>query len=362
MTIMTNSRFFLAALCTLTLAACAGPVTMSPQGNRMEIQQETRHEKELAYQRIIEDQDRIYNITFPILAANAGFCGDKTGPSFGMTAWNLASVKREYHQAAVDLYNLQGRLAVQHVADKSPAERAGIRSGDFIVAINGENIPQGEKARKAADQLLRMGGYRQANILLERNGGMINAIVQPVEACRYPVLLDSNSNDLNAFTDGRRIVLSKGIVRFAENDNEVALVIAHELGHLAMDHVDKQQGNAIAGALGGLAIDSLLAAAGVNTGTQVSRLGQQLGGRAYSVGFEQEADYVGMYFMERAGYNSSRVADFWRRMAADNPVSVSIRTDHPTSPERFIAIERTHQEIAGKKSRRLDLVPNFQPR
>jgi hypothetical protein len=357
---MKKFRSFVSGFCLAFLAACAGPVTMSPQGSGLEIGQETQREKELVYKRIIEDQDRVFNISFPLLAANAGFCGKNTAPSFGMTAWNLPSVKQEYHQAATSLYNLHARLAVQHVADKSPAAKAGIHSGDFIVAVNGENIPHGDKARKIAAQALRAGGYRKTDILLERNGQLINTIVQPVDACNYPVLLDSGSNDLNAYADGQRIILSKGILRFAESDEEIALVIAHELGHLAMRHVDKQRGNAMAGALGGLAIDSLLAAAGVNTGTEVSRLGQELGGQAYSVAFEQEADYVGMYFMERAGYNSGHVADFWRRMAADNPDSVSVRRDHPTSPERFIAIERTHGEIAAKKSRGEPLTPNFQ--
>ena len=75
--------------------------------------------------------------------------------------------------------------------------------------------------------------------------------------------------------------------------------------------------------------------------------------------FEQEADYVGMYFMERAGYNSTGVADFWRRYAAESPKSVSKRTTHPTSPERFIAIERTHREIAHKKAAGQPLIPNL---
>jgi membrane-associated protease RseP (regulator of RpoE activity) len=348
----------LPAFC-LILAACAGPVTLAPQGSSLEIRQETEREKEIAYKRIVEDQDLVFNIAFPILAANAEFCGDRTAPSFGMTAWNLETVRQDYHQAAQALYNLHGRLAVQHVAPKSPAARAGIHSGDFIVAINGEEIPHDRNARRTADEALRDGGYNPADILLERSDRMIHAVVQPVETCNYPVMLDSESNDINAFTDGRRIVISKGTLRFAENSNEVALVIAHELGHLAMRHVDKQRQNALVGAIGGLALDSLLASAGVNTGSEMRQLGQDLGAQRFSVAFEQEADYVGMYFMERAGYNSSHVAGFWRRAAAEMPKSVSMSADHPATPERFIAIERTHKEIAAKKSRGQKLVPNF---
>ena len=188
---------------------------------------------------------------------------------------------------------------------------------------------------------------------------MINAVVQPVKVCAYPVLLDYSSTDINAFADGSRIVLSKGIVRFTRNDNELALIVAHELGHNAMGHIDKQKINTLAGGLGGIALDALLSSAGVYSGNEFGKLGQELGGEAYSVEFEQEADYVGMYFMERAGYNSRGVADFWRRYATETPKSVSKRTTHPTSPERFIAIEHTHREITGKKTRGEALIPNL---
>jgi hypothetical protein len=358
---MKNLKYFLPVLCLFLLTACAGPVTMSPQGSSLEVRREAALEKEIAYKKIIGDQDRVFNVSFPILSDNADFCGKKTGPAFGLTAWNIETVKPEFRRAAAYLYNLQDRLAVQYVADRSPAARAGVKSGDFIVAILGQSIPPGKEAIKTAANLLKRGGYKQADILLERKGQLINAPVTPVEACDYPVLLDSQSNDINAFADGKRIVISKGILRMTENDNELALVVAHELGHLAMRHIDKQQENVLAGTLGGFALDSLLAAAGVSTGSEFSKMGRQLGAQAHSVAFEQEADYVGMYFMERAGYNSSGVAHFWRRMAAELPQSVSIRGDHPTSPERFIAIERTRDEIVRKKTSRQSLVPNFKP-
>ncbi|MFH1158752.1 MAG: M48 family metallopeptidase [Pseudomonadota bacterium] len=356
-----NSIFPIFAFCLLFLTACAAPATMSPQSTSLEIRQEALHEKELAYKKIITDQDRIFNISFPLMAANAGFCGGRTAPAFGLTAWNRASVNPDYSQAVATLYNLHARLAVQHVADKSPAAKAGIHSGDFIVAISGRSLPHGQPARKTAYELLHLAGYNPVDILLERKGKPIKAVVRPVKVCDYPVQLDYSNNDINAFTDGKRIVVSKGIVRFAENDAELALVIAHELSHNAMGHIDKRMQNTMTGVIAGLAIDSLLTAAGVNSGGEFSKAGEDIGSQSYSVEFEQEADYVGMYFMERAGYSTKGVADFWRREASEMPGSVSTRSSHPTTPERFLAIERTHREIAAKKDRDEELVPNLKP-
>lgn len=345
-------------LIALCLSACAGPMTAGPQGSNLEIRQEAQRQQELVYKRRIEDQDHLYRVAFPILGANAGYCGSSNIPSIGMTAWNIDTVPPAYRNAAQSVYNLGSRLAVQSIASKSPAKRAGILSGDVIVAINGQEIPAGRNALETAARLMKSAGARDTSILVERDGKLIEKNVSPVIICAFPALLD-DSSDVNAYADGQKIVVSKGILRFTENDNELALVIAHELGHSAMRHVDKLKQNAMTGSIGGLVLDSIFAAGGVGTGGQFAQIGGQIGAQQNSVAFEQEADYVGMYFMERAGYDASGVADFWRRMAAEGQSSITNRTTHPTSPERFIAIERTYDEIAAKKSRGQQLAPNI---
>lgn len=352
-------NLILPLLAILALGACAGPVTQGPQGTRGEILQETQRQQEMVYQRYIEMQDRIFALSFPLRVANAEFCGRATEPMLGFSAWNIHTVGGKHRSAASALYNLKDRLAVQSLARQSPAARAGILSGDIIVAINGEPVPAGKNALRVASKLLDDAGMRQSQITLERNGNLIDAVVKPVQGCAYPVLLDYDSSAINAQADGKRIIISRGIVRFAENDNELALVIAHELAHNVMRHVDKLQQNALAGVIGGLAVDSLLAAAGVGTNGQFAQIGGQIGVQQHSVGFEQEADYIGMYFMERAGFNTAGVADFWRRMAAEGQSAITHRTTHPATPERFLAIERTHREIAAKKDSRQPLVPNL---
>ena len=343
---------------SLLLVACAGVQTVAPQGTSAEIQAEQNKQKSLAYQSFVDNQTTLYRIAFPILTDNNEFCGQTTRPITGLSAWNAFTVPESYRAVTSRDFNLGAQLKVQSVVPRSPAAKAGLRAGDTLLSINGQNIPQGANALKVTQNMLESAGYRNTNITYLRGKQTRRTVIRPVKACNYPVLLD-NSNTINAYADGQRIIISRGIMRFAENDNELALVIAHELAHNTMGHIERLKQNTMAGSLGGLAVDALLGAAGVNTGNQFSRLGGAIGQQRFSVPFEQEADYVGMYFMARAGFDTAQVANFWRHMAAEGQASVDLRTTHPTSTERFIAIERTHSEIQTKKSRNQKLAPNF---
>ena len=57
--------------------------------------------------------------------------------------------------------------------------------------------------------------------------------------------------------------------------------------------------------------------------------------------------------------SAAGVANFWRRMATEDAASVTARQSHPTTPERFLAIEKTYAEISAKKKAHKPLVPNF---
>ena len=108
------------------------------------------------------------------------------------------------------------------------------------------------------------------------------------------------------------------MIRFAQKDEELGLVIAHELGHNIMDHVSKLRSNSILGTI----VDLAAAYYGVNT----QGIFGQVGATMYSQEFEAEADYVGIYYMERAGYSIDNVANFWRNMA------VAVSYTHLTLP------------------------------
>ncbi len=87
------------------------------------------------------------------------------------------------------------------------------------------------------------------------------------------------------------------------------------------------------------------------------------GAAAYSQDFEAEADYVGLYYLARAGFPTEGAADFWRRMAVEYPASIksSHSASHPATAERFLALEQVSREIERKEATGVALTPERKP-
>lgn len=173
----------------------------------------------------------------------------------------------------------------------------------------------------------------------------------PEKLCDYPFHVEDN-DEANAFADGTRVIVTTGMIRFT-NDDELALLLGHEMAHNTMEHQKKGQANQLAGALVGAVFGAIL-------GVDLSGTGARIGGMAYSQEFEAEADYVGVYYAGRAGYDVSGAANLWRRIAARYPSSIHLAgTTHPSTAKRFIAIEKAAEEVATKRSRGEPLVPEI---
>jgi predicted Zn-dependent protease len=160
---------------------------------------------------------------------------------------------------------------------------------------------------------------------------------------------------LNAYADGAKIVITTAMMEFAAKDEELANIIAHEYAHNVMRHIDSKKGNAILGTLAGMAIDAAIGGGG----NAASQLGGNIGAGSYSVDFEKEADYVGLYIFARTGYDPNQAIQFWRKMSQADEMAIDTGVTHPTNPERFVAMKKTIAEINYKQQNGLRLVPEF---
>lgn len=183
----------------------------------------------------------------------------------------------------------------------------------------------------------------------------------PQANCNLYVEL-TKGKGLNAHADGEKIVIYMSMVDFAKDDDELAFVLAHEYTHHMMGHVQSAKQNVLGGALLGTLADALAASQGISTSGQFGKMGAQASMLAYSPAFETEADYIALYMLERAKFNINDAPNFWRRMAQNNPQGIYNRTTHPTTPERFVMMSKTIDEINAKKQRGVRLLPNLKPK
>jgi predicted Zn-dependent protease len=176
--------------------------------------------------------------------------------------------------------------------------------------------------------------------------------------CIFPVEL-GKERGLNAYADGEKVVVFPEMVMFTQTDDELAYIIAHELAHNIMGHVNSTKSNATVGGLIGGVVDMLAQSQGLNTGGGFTKLGAQSAVSAYSKDFEREADYIGMYIVARAGYDEKPAPDLWRRMSAEDPNGIYSGSSHPTNPERFVAMRKIITEIETKRAAGQPIAPFY---
>lgn len=346
---MTRLCILFAAL--LALGACATPATRPEAVGDPATQAEIKIQKSLVLENYLEHQERLEGIAYRLATRGAPLCRINQQPSLGLLVVNQDSFGKSLAEAAA-AKGFTRQLTVLEVFDGSPAARAGIQPGDTLLALGAWAIPDSD-AEKAFYRHQR-GLKTDAPLLVTylRAGIRKRASLIPVPSCGYDISF-TNSNAVNAYADGKRILVTRGMLRFVKNDNELALVIAHEMAHNGMGHIAAQRRNQMLGLVADIVASSFgIYSPGVFT---------SIGAHAFSKKFEAEADYVGLYLMAQAGYRIDKAPYFWRRMAAVNPGGIqdNLNASHPASAYRFLALEKAVAEIKRKEAEKLPLRPEM---
>lgn len=339
-------------LCVFPIIQGCAPATVHPVIDPSLAEKEALIQRKMAVEERVSLFRRLSDVSQSILTNGTPLCGDSTTYYLGMDTNSIDAIPEEWRVAYKDALGIKDHVTVTYVLSNSPAEKAGFQAGDTILYLNGEKIEPGKNCYKKFMKKLTgdLDTGRTMVFWVERDGLPRMLQATPVKRCDYPVIL-TDDMIVNAFADGQSIIVTKGMMKFVETDEELALVIGHELGHNVMGHIEKSTGNRVLGAI----LDGLIA--GV-TGVHTSAF-QNVAGLVYSQEYEQEADYVGMYFMERGGFDGENAPNFWRRMGANFPYAIGHATTHPTSASRYVFLEKCVEEIQIKKSSGKELLPEF---
>jgi predicted Zn-dependent protease len=159
---------------------------------------------------------------------------------------------------------------------------------------------------------------------------------------------------LNAFAmPGGLMGVNSGLITAAGNENELAGVLAHEIGHVEQRHIARSianQKSAGLWTLAGLALAILAARSGTSSGDNVMQaaiagsqglsVSQVL---AFSRDAEREADRVGLRLLTEAGYDVSGMVSVFQRLQAQGRLYEStghiIPSTHPLTTERIADIQ-----------------------
>ena len=170
-----------------------------------------------------------------------------------------------------------------------------------------------------------------------------------------------NSAQINAFCmPGGKIAFFAGILdKLKLTDDEVAMVLGHEMAHALREHARERIGKTMATRTG-IEIGAAIFGLG-NGGRYVAGIGGQLLTLKFGRDDESEADLVGMELAARAGYDPHAGVTLWQKMAAANksapPQWIST---HPSGPTRIRDIELNLPKVAplyaraGKPAQRFD--------
>ena len=150
---------------------------------------------------------------------------------------------------------------------------------------------------------------------------------------------------VNAFCmPGGKIVVYEGLLTVAQTEAELAVVIGHEIAHAVAKHSNERMSQQIMAQYGAAILSQALSQKSTaiqQTASTVFGLGAQVGLMLpYSRKHEYEADYMGIVFMELAGYDSTSSIDFWTKMSAGSSGGSDFLSTHPSDTKRIAELQR----------------------
>jgi hypothetical protein len=182
----------------------------------------------------------------------------------------------------------------------------------------------------------------------------------PVYVYQFKIV---NDEAINAFAlPGGFIYVNRGAIAAADDEAQIAGVMAHEIGHVVMRHGTHQASRAYlaqaplavaGGVLGGGAIGSVMGAVG--------GLGMNVLFLKYSRDMESQADLIGTQILHDAGYNPRAMVEFFEKIQAQSKGNASqFLSDHPNPGNRISNVQHEIEKLNGALPNPKENTPEFQ--
>lgn len=296
-------------------------------------------------------QERLYRVAAPLLINNAELCKGQARNLLGFTARNRYWYPGDYNEGSQVAFGMGERLKVTGVLAGSGAARAGLRRGDELISAGGKALPTGPNASGSAGAVFGPLVASSATLLMviERDDKNRQLTVPVTRACGFAIEL-GNADNVNSYADGQRVMVTRGMVHFAQSDEELAVILAKGMAHNILGHAAATNSTATIGSV----ITNL-----ANVKPDTSLLIGSAGIRAMSADHDSAADNLSLYLLARGGYNVDAAVPFWRRLDKAYPATVlnAYVANHPATGARMTALAASLTEVKGKMVNKKSLTP-----
>jgi len=258
---------------------------------------------------------RVGAIAYRLALAGRALCPDAY-PLTGLLFHHLGDYLPADRPGMIARYGLDRGPGLLTVLAGTPAAEAGLQAGDVLLTVNGVAFPSvgAELAERDADKrrTIAQAGERQledalrhgpVRLTLLREGRELATSLAPRPGCFGRVHLARNPT-VNAYSNGHDVVVTTAMLDFVTSDDELALIIGHEMAHFILGHPPMHTS------------DKLLASIGINAGVFWKR--------------EEAADRLALRLMAAAGYNLDAAIPFWRRYLGKYDNDPQIFRYHPS--------------------------------
>ncbi len=273
---------------------------------------------------------RVAEITYRLAVATTDVC-PRTRANAGWALHAANQYSGAMRPVAVRRFGLSGDLpGVLSVIEGGPTSVAGVRPGDLIVAVDGRDLDGGAAAAAPSYEGFAANLERlelaledgRALLKVQRQGELMTLAVSPILACDVTFQVNP-TDDANAGTDGRRIFITSALAAFAATEDDLAVVLSHEVAHIVLGHRAP--------------------------GRSPARMPWSITAQ------ERAADRTGVFLMARAGFDHRQAPDFWRRFGAAHWQARYAQWGHPSAGSRAQAVEPVVAEVSDLMARDLPL-------
>lgn len=201
-----------------------------------------------------------------------------------------------------------------------------------------EITPEEEQQKQASLKATAIAWRKVQEVRLRRVATSIMAVTKQSKPLEFYLLAEAadgvNPDVVNAATDGEKVYVTRGMMRFIRDDDELAIILGHEMAHAYLGHLSTGIGTTVGAVLVGIAF-------GPEAGAIFYGLAKIFSMR-FSIDKEREADLYGQTWAHWARYNAEAGIKVWERFAIEIPESLEsgFLASHPSSAERVLRMEK----------------------